>query len=111
MGGAGTGLVGLVAAALGAEEAILTDLPSTLPLLQANVGCNAGVASRVRVAELRWGAELEADLSRCDVVVGCEIVYQHDEETFVALVETMRQLAGTDGVCLIAYEFRDGMLA
>ncbi|CAK0826740.1 unnamed protein product [Prorocentrum cordatum] len=39
--GAGTGLVGLVAAALGAEEVVLTDLPSALPLLQDPPECDA----------------------------------------------------------------------
>merc|ERR1711920_197770 len=46
----------------------------------------------------------------CDVVIGCEIVYQHDEPTSAALAETMALLAATDGACLFAYEFREGLL-
>ena len=92
----------------------------------------------------------------CDIVIGCwllsgflsarlkrslgvsalsgEVIYQHDDETAVALVETMRHLAGKarfrssrmncrerkepqkrvltsqDGFCLMAYEFRDGLM-
>jgi len=110
--GAGTGLVGLVAAALGAAEVVLTDLPSTLPLLASNARRNATAGGgRARVAELRWGAELAGDFDGCHVVIGCEIVYQHDEDTCAALVDTMWRLAGPDGLVLIAYEFRDGMLA
>lgn len=110
--GAGTGLVGLVAAALGAEDVVLSDLPSTLPLLRTNVSRNAEVCGRrARVAELRWGAEVPPEVSNCDVVIGCEIVYQHDEETAAGLVDTMRRLLASSGLCLIAYEYRDGMLA
>jgi len=110
--GAGTGLAGFVAAGLGAKEVVLTDLSSTLPLLRSNVGRNSSICDgRVRVAELKWGAELEPDMEGCDVVIGCDIVYQHDEDTSVCLVDTMRRLAGDNGICLIAYEFRDGMLA
>lgn len=119
--GAGTGLVGLVAAALGAREVVLSDLPSTLPLLRANAARNGALCGgRARAAELRWGQEVGSDLAGCEVVIGCEIVYQHDEETAAALVETLRRLlAGEEGgtaghadsgTCLIAYEFRDGML-
>mmetsp|Transcript_92245 Transcript_92245/g.192908 ORF Transcript_92245/g.192908 Transcript_92245/m.192908 type:complete len:474 (+) Transcript_92245:80-1501(+) len=109
--GAGTGLVGFVAAALGAREVILTDLPSTLPLLHSNVQRNSALQSSVSVKELPWGAELDEDLRDVDVVIGCEIVYQHDEETFNALVETMRRLSSPTTVSLIVYVFRDGMLA
>merc|ERR1712129_671362 len=86
---------GFVAAALGATDVVLSDLSSTIPLLQANVARNAKVCS-ARVVELKWGLDLPPDLlGSCDVIIGCEIVYQHDE----------------DGICLIAYEFRDSMLA
>merc|ERR1711912_85667 len=43
--GAGTGCAGLVAAALGADEVLLTDLAGTMPLLQRNVSRNAAVSS------------------------------------------------------------------
>eukprot|EP00747_Dinoflagellata_sp_TGD_P218491 gnl/TRDRNA2_/TRDRNA2_90733_c1_seq1.p1 gnl/TRDRNA2_/TRDRNA2_90733_c1~~gnl/TRDRNA2_/TRDRNA2_90733_c1_seq1.p1 ORF type:complete len:485 (+),score=83.94 gnl/TRDRNA2_/TRDRNA2_90733_c1_seq1:69-1457(+) len=112
--GAGTGLVGLVAAALGAQEVILTDLPGAMPLLHRNTKRNEAVCGdRARAMELPWGAELGAgfEAGTCDVVIGCEIIYQHDAETCSALVDTMSQLIAPTGVCLIAYEFRDGMVA
>jgi len=111
--GAGTGLVGLVAAALGAAEVALTDLPSALPLLERNARRNeAACGGRVKVRELSWGSALgELAGPAGKVVLACEVVYQHDEETSEALVETMAALAGQDGLCLVSYEFRDGMLA
>ncbi|CAJ1390707.1 unnamed protein product [Effrenium voratum] len=110
--GAGTGLVGLVCAALGAEV-VLTDLPQGLQLLQKNVDRNAAALRvPVKVAELRWGMEAARQVAPegCDVVIGCEVIYQHDDETSAALVGAMRCLAGEEGVCLMAYEFRDGLV-
>ncbi|CAE7726875.1 eef1akmt3 [Symbiodinium pilosum] len=112
--GAGTGLVGLVCSALGAAEVVLTDLSQGLPLLQRNVQLNVGAlgGAATRVAELRWGqqASIQVAPEGCDVVIGCEVIYQHDDETASALVATMRHLAGKDGSCLMAYEFRDGLV-
>ncbi|CAE8634564.1 unnamed protein product [Polarella glacialis] len=112
--GAGTGLVGLVAAALGAKEVVLTDLASGLPLLRRNVERNkAGCLIEPKVTELRWGREAAMQAVKegtFDVVVGCEIIYQHDAETATALAETMCQLVGQDGTCLLVYEFRDGLV-
>ncbi|CAE7879422.1 METTL21A, partial [Symbiodinium microadriaticum] len=114
--GAGTGLVGLVCAALGASEVVLTDLSQGLPLLKRNVQLNLGAlcdgGHSTSVAELKWGREASVQVAPtgCDIVIGCEVIYQHDDETAVALVETMRHLAGKDGFCLMAYEFRDGLM-
>ncbi|CAE8620184.1 unnamed protein product, partial [Polarella glacialis] len=98
--GAGTGLVGLVAAALGAKEVVLTDLASGLPLLRRNVERNkAGCLIEPKVTELRWGREAAMQAVKegtFDVVVGCEIIYQHDAETATALAETMCQLVGQE---------------
>eukprot|EP00930_Biecheleria_cincta_P051290 TRINITY_DN36443_c0_g1_i1.p1 TRINITY_DN36443_c0_g1~~TRINITY_DN36443_c0_g1_i1.p1 ORF type:complete len:344 (-),score=68.93 TRINITY_DN36443_c0_g1_i1:18-989(-) len=112
--GAGTGLVGLVAAALGAKEVLLTDLAEALPLLRRNVEHNMSAVGSVepQVTELRWGEDAAKNVAPhgFDVVIGCECIYQHSEETASALVGTMRQLAGKDGVCLMVYEFRNGLM-
>mmetsp|Transcript_67477 Transcript_67477/g.197359 ORF Transcript_67477/g.197359 Transcript_67477/m.197359 type:complete len:466 (+) Transcript_67477:83-1480(+) len=111
--GAGAGLVGLAAAALGAEEAVLTDLPGTLPLLQQNVELNAEVCGgRARAVELRWGAQEGpgSELADFDVVIGCELIYRLGAEVYEALVQTMVRLAGAGGLCLFVVECRDGMV-
>jgi len=111
--GAGAGLVGLVAAALGASEVVLTDLAGTLPLLERNVERNeAACGGRARAVELRWGAEAGpgGELADFDVIVGCELIYRLGAEAYEALVASMVKLAGADGLCLFAVECRDGMI-
>eukprot|EP00929_Paragymnodinium_shiwhaense_P113257 TRINITY_DN81515_c0_g1_i1.p1 TRINITY_DN81515_c0_g1~~TRINITY_DN81515_c0_g1_i1.p1 ORF type:complete len:478 (-),score=133.93 TRINITY_DN81515_c0_g1_i1:43-1476(-) len=112
--GAGTGLAGLVAAALGAKEVVMTDLTATLPLLRRNVERNAAAAIRTPMSalELRWGASSGpgAELADFDVVLACEIVYQHDAETYEALVASIKKLLRPGGVVLVTYEFRSGLV-
>ena len=45
--GSGTGLVGLVASALGAARVVLTDLPYVMPQLTRAIANNAGTAKGV----------------------------------------------------------------
>mmetsp|Transcript_51608 Transcript_51608/g.102525 ORF Transcript_51608/g.102525 Transcript_51608/m.102525 type:complete len:468 (-) Transcript_51608:129-1532(-) len=111
--GAGTGLPGMVAAALGAQEVVLTELTGTLPFLQRNVELNtAACGGRARAMELRWGADdgPGAELRDFDVVLGCELIYRLGTEVNEALVATMAKLAGREGFCLMAVECRDGMI-
>ena len=55
--GSGCGLCGLMAAALGARRALLTDLPPLLPLLRRNCDANRHVCgeSELSVRSLEWG--------------------------------------------------------
>ena len=52
--GSGTGLVGLVTAALGAKSVILTDLGHLIPYLNSNIRLN-DLEKVVHAAELEWG--------------------------------------------------------
>lgn len=52
--GAGTGLVGLVAAALGAGPVILTDLSHLVAYMGSNAALN-GLSDGVSAMELEWG--------------------------------------------------------
>eukprot|EP00971_Amphidinium_carterae_P110584 2190570-Amphidinium_carterae.1 len=83
-----------------------------MPLLQKNIDANTRICGgRVRGQVLWWGSETAKELSPCDVVLACEVIYQHDEETASALVQTMQSLMATSGgACFMAYEFREGML-
>lgn len=87
---AGTGLVGLACAALGAGEALLTDLPYALRNLEANVARNeaalARTGCRVRVQEGDWfkppslppdpsDNAAAADLGPVDVIVAADVVW------------------------------------
>ena len=107
--GSGTGLLGLVAARLGAASVTLTDLPSELHLLRANVARNekraAAFSAPTFVKPLVWGDEagiLELIDARpvpgfvpgFDVVLCCDLVYRNGDEHQRALARTMRRALG-----------------
>lgn len=136
--GSGTGLLGLVAARLGAASVTLTDLPSELGLLRANVARNDAASSPTRVEPLVWGDEtgmLELiDRARLpsgfDVVLCCDLVYRNGDERQRALARTMRRALGdaaegaeeaegarsekekekASRVAVVAYQFRENVL-
>ncbi|XP_056157008.1 protein N-lysine methyltransferase METTL21A [Lampris incognitus] len=104
--GAGTGLVGIVAALLGARVTI-TDRAPALDFLQANVKANvpADRQASVVVAELTWGERLERfPAGGFDLVLGADIVYL--EDTFPALLETLEHLCSGGTAVLLACKIR-----
>ncbi|XP_077575540.1 protein N-lysine methyltransferase METTL21A [Stigmatopora nigra] len=104
--GAGTGLVGIVAALLGAKMTI-TDRKPALDFLSANVQANlpADLQKSVDVSELSWGENLDRYPSEgFDLVLGADIVYL--EETFVPLIETLKHLCSEATVVLLACRIR-----
>ena len=116
--GAGIGLTGIAAAALGASEVVLTDVPAAMSLLRANAaaasashGGAAGEGCRLIVQELLWGeqAHIEQALSRgaYEVVLGADILYFQSKEDVVKLVATMDGLLAAGGAVLLAYEWRE----
>ncbi|KAL1521846.1 hypothetical protein AB1Y20_021497 [Prymnesium parvum] len=124
--GAGTGCVGLFAAALGARV-VLTDggFPSgseqavrQLEHLRANVRLNAGVlAGGVRVMELDWSVPEHCDAvlasgpaHKFDLVLGSDITFEHSMHpaiaSAIARLLRPRHGGGQGGTALISYTTR-----
>ncbi|XP_044043308.1 protein N-lysine methyltransferase METTL21A [Siniperca chuatsi] len=104
--GAGTGLVGIVAALLGAKVTI-TDREPALDFLSANVKANLPPDSQgsAVVSELSWGEGLERyPAGGFDLVLGADIVYL--EDTFVPLLQTLEHLCSDTTVVLLACKIR-----
>ncbi|KAL7370025.1 hypothetical protein ABVT39_016665 [Epinephelus coioides] len=104
--GAGTGLVGIVAALLGAKVTI-TDRAPALDFLSANVKENLPPDSQgsVVVSELTWGVGLDRyPAGGFDLVLGADIVYL--ENTFVPLLQTLEHLCLDTTVVLLACKIR-----
>lgn len=110
--GAGIGLTGAVAARLGAESVLTTDIPEAMPLLQANAqrtDATLGRPGSLRAHELLWGepSHIDACGRRAhDVVLGADILYHQSGDDVAKLVETMSSLLSPGGVVLLAYEWR-----
>ncbi|XP_014669857.1 PREDICTED: protein N-lysine methyltransferase METTL21A-like [Priapulus caudatus] len=103
--GAGTGLVGIVAALLGGKVTI-TDRELVLPSLRHNVDSNleqTEYLQNVSVRGLDWGKDLE-QFAKYDVVLGADIVYI--EDSFDALLATINRLTSDDSVVLLACKIR-----
>ncbi|XP_054639148.1 protein N-lysine methyltransferase METTL21A [Dunckerocampus dactyliophorus] len=104
--GAGTGLVGIVAALLGAKVTITDRMPA-LDFLSANVKANlpSDVQDSVVVSELSWGENLDRyPAEGFDLVLGADIVYL--EDTFVPLIQTLQHLCAEATVVLLACKIR-----
>ncbi|KAH8118521.1 putative methyltransferase-domain-containing protein [Phellopilus nigrolimitatus] len=92
--GSGTGLVGLVAGALGARRVCITDQAPLLDIMQANVHLNK-LAERVDVLEYNWGASKPEGLpAHVDLVLAADCVYF--EPAFPLLVATLCDLVAND---------------
>lgn len=113
---AGTGLVGLVARQLGCSSVTLTDVPRVLPLLEENIAADGDhqAACDAVAAPLWWGDKTASDKlvserGNFDVVLCCEVVYQHPADVFKALLNTLQDLLPQPGGLLVfAYQPRDG---
>ena len=116
--GAGCGLVGMLATALGARVT-LTDLPHVVPHLERNVQANAQLFSAapddphawthasggtVRIAALSWREEVR--VRDVDMVVVADCVYW--EELFEPLLRTLGALCGASTRVLLSQTPRRG---
>ncbi|XP_050215566.1 uncharacterized protein LOC126666747 [Mercurialis annua] len=107
--GAGCGLVGCIAALLGAQVT-LTDLPDRLRLLKKNIETNlrhGDVRGSAIVKELIWGDEPDLDLVEPfpDYIVGSDVVYS--EGAVADLLDTLMHLSGSQTTIFLAGELRN----
>ena len=92
--GAGCGFTGLYLAKKGLQHAILTDVPSVVPLLTENIALNK--VENATGIELFWGDQkhlekvMELSSNRIDVVVGADVVF--DFENFDGMMDLLEQL-------------------
>lgn len=106
--GSGCGLVGCIAALLGAEV-ILTDLPDRLRLLKKNVEANlyGDVRGSATVDELTWGDDLDPQFTHPmpDIVLGSDVIYS--EGAVTDLLKTLLGLCGDQTTIILAGELRN----
>ncbi|KAH7888061.1 putative methyltransferase-domain-containing protein [Phlebopus sp. FC_14] len=100
--GSGTGLVGLVAGALGGNVWI-TDQAPLLDIMRQNVTLNH-LQSAVTVSELNWGESPSSDIPRPDLILAADCVYY--EPAFPFLVQTLSELASETTEILFCYKKR-----
>ncbi|CAK9154937.1 unnamed protein product [Ilex paraguariensis] len=108
--GSGCGLVGCIAALLGAQV-ILTDLPDRLRLLKKNVEANlyGDVRGSATVNELIWGDQLDLELITPlpDYVIGSDVIYS--EGAVMDLLATLIRLCEAQTTIFLAGELRNGV--
>ncbi|XP_066841504.1 LOW QUALITY PROTEIN: EEF1A lysine methyltransferase 3 [Anser cygnoides] len=106
--GAGTGIVGILAALL-VGDVTITDLPVALDQIRENVRRNVpggatGRTATPRVRALAWGLDHGAFPRGYDVVLGADVVYE--PRSFPALLATLRHLCGPRSVALLCCGMR-----
>ncbi|MCO5575710.1 hypothetical protein L7F22_029513 [Adiantum nelumboides] len=95
--GAGTGMVGILCAVLGAHS-VITDLPHVIPNLEYNAKLNedviqsSGLGGSVVVKMLRWGERADVEAINCsfDLIVASDVVYY--DHLFGPLLCTLKSL-------------------
>ncbi|KAK0206220.1 putative methyltransferase-domain-containing protein [Desarmillaria ectypa] len=100
--GSGTGLVGIVAAKLGANVWV-TDQAPLLDIMRQNVLRN-NLISSCTIAELNWGEPIPAGIPAPDVVLAADCVYF--EPAFPLLVQTLCDIYDKTPEMLFCYKKR-----
>ncbi|CAE7884207.1 ywpJ [Symbiodinium necroappetens] len=93
--GAGTGLVGLVAKALGAEGGLLSDLPMLVPLLEDSISLNAAWVEDMAAISLDWEdphcvKDIRDIFQPQLLLLAADVV--HQRVPYLALLETIRYI-------------------
>ncbi|XP_069140410.1 protein N-lysine methyltransferase METTL21D-like [Argopecten irradians] len=100
--GAGTGVLGVFAAAYGAKVTI-TDLPEFIPLMNLNIDTNQHhITGTAKAESLKWGEESLGRTVDCVLMADC-IYY---DQSLGPLVETVRSLCSDRTAVYCCYEQR-----
>lgn len=106
--GCGIGVPGMAAAALGAKDVVLTDMPIAVSWIQANIernqtlGCISG---NIRAQGLMWGEDDDLESHQFDVILCSDLVYGH-RDISQKLVQTIVHLSHPDTLIVSAHEAR-----
>ncbi|KAM4723787.1 protein N-lysine methyltransferase METTL21D [Anableps anableps] len=103
--GAGTGVVGLMAATLGAQV-IVTDLEDLQSLLNVNIRENQSLiqSGSISAKVLKWGEDVSEFLPSPRYILMADCIYY--EQSIGPLVETLKQLSGPETSIICCYEQR-----
>ncbi|XP_068111819.1 protein N-lysine methyltransferase METTL21D [Hyperolius riggenbachi] len=102
--GAGTGIVGIAAAALGAHVTV-TDLEELQDLMNTNIDSNAHlITGSCQAKVLKWGEEIPDSLRPPDYILIADCIYY--EESLEPLLKTLHNLSGPDTCIFCCYEER-----
>ncbi|UZJ53258.1 hypothetical protein CBS101457_002578 [Exobasidium rhododendri] len=104
--GAGTGLVGFLAAeATQLDRVWITDQIPMMALMRRNLELNSKLRDRCLIGELNWGQELPHDIpAQPDILLLADCVYL--EVAFQPLVDTLREMATEATEILFCYQQR-----
>ncbi|GAB6024198.1 Methyltransferase-like protein 21D [Chamberlinius hualienensis] len=103
--GAGTGIVGITAAVLGADV-ILTDISEYVDLMQKNIEYNQlYIKGKIQCKSLYWGKSDE-EFAKCapKYILVSDCVYY--KQSLEPLFETLSNLSGKDTTIIFSYEKR-----
>ncbi|XP_041668099.1 protein-lysine methyltransferase METTL21D isoform X2 [Cheilinus undulatus] len=103
--GAGTGVVGLMAATLGAQVTV-TDLEDLQTLLRLNIQENWALVNSgsITAKVLKWGEDVSEFLPPPHYILMADCIYY--EQSVVPLVESLKQLSGPETCIICCYEQR-----
>ncbi|XP_037097991.1 protein-lysine methyltransferase METTL21D [Syngnathus acus] len=103
--GAGTGVVGMMAATIGADVSV-TDLEDLQTLLKVNIQDNQTLISTgsITAKVLKWGEDVSGFLPPPHYVLMADCIYY--EQSITPLVETLKLLSGPETCIICCYEQR-----
>ncbi|RPB04425.1 hypothetical protein L873DRAFT_1666840 [Choiromyces venosus 120613-1] len=109
--GAGTGLVGLAAAAIFKIPVLLTDLPDIVPNLQHNADANSASGAAVSVAVMDWRDrvdEVAPEGEKYDLVLAADPLYSPEHPGLLVGMVNKWLRKGTHSRVVVEMPLRDG---